>query len=366
MKILQLCPYALDRPGGVQRHVTDLSAWLTRAGHETRIIAPPRAGHRPQRQGNRIETGRSWMMGAHGTGFEISLTLPQTARKLALESLKWDADLVHIHTPWTPATLWQVHRKLGLPTVTTIHATLPNADKTGVLDRYIRHAARRFLRASDRVIVPSPAPLPMIETLMPGLEPAILAPCVDLTPWRQAQAPKSGPGLSILFMGRLEPRKGLDICLRAWAQIRSVLPQAALTIIGDGPMRAQAAASGARVLGALDDAQARAQMGRADIFVAPAPYGESFGLVLTEAMAAGAVPVAAANPGYAHVMRGGEALLVRPGDPGDLAAKIIELGQSQPQRTAWRRWCQTHADRGDVHSVGPQYLNIFQDVVVRS
>jgi len=366
MKIVQVCPYAMSRPGGVQRHVRDLSIWLETRGHDVRIIAPPAPGKRPVRQGLLIETGRSRGIALHGTAFELSRASRTELRPLAMELREWGAEIVHLHTPWTPMLARQIWRQLRLPTVTTIHATLPDPAANGLLDRYIRGSARRFLRRSQAVIVPSPAPLDMLRELIPELTAHILPPAINLAPFRTTAPDRDPARPSLLFLGRLEARKGLDILLAAWPAISAALPDATLTIAGDGALRHRITEQDARVryVGRPDDAAVRRLMARADLFLAPAPYGESYGLVLAEAMAAGAVPVAAANAGYASVLgdRGAD-LLVPPGDAAALANKVAALF-SDPDLLAKRRdWASKKAIDSDVSKVGPAYERIFASVL---
>ena len=110
MKIVQLCPYAMARPGGVQRNVRDLSAWLDQQGHETRIIAPPAPGEAPKRAGRLIKIGRSRAFGTHGTAFELSRASRHELRQTVQELRDWGAELIHMHTPWTPMLVWQFWR----------------------------------------------------------------------------------------------------------------------------------------------------------------------------------------------------------------------------------------------------------------
>ncbi|MAQ83576.1 MAG: hypothetical protein CMH12_10120 [Maritimibacter sp.] len=364
MKIVQLCPYDMSRPGGVQRHVRDLSRWLTAQGHETRVLCPPTPGTAPGTEGMITTLGRSRLIGAHGTEFELSFAAPRALAAATRDLRDWGADVVHMHTPWTPFVTSQLWSRLRLPSVATVHATLPAPNARGLTDRFIRSAATRILPACDRVVVPSDAPLEMLRRVLPTLEPTILPPTIDLSDWAAAAQPRRAGPLEIAFLGRLEPRKGLDVALAAWALIAKALPHARLCIAGDGPMRAQADAARSdrvTVLGRPDDAQARALLGRADILLAPAPYGESFGLILLEAMAAGCLPVAAANAGYASVLTGpGTALLVPPNDPKALADKVIAMA-SPPQ--AVRDWAAAAADRYDVARVGPAYLHLYEDIL---
>jgi phosphatidylinositol alpha-mannosyltransferase len=112
---------------------------------------------------------------------------------------------------------------------------------------------------------------------------------------------------------------------------------------------------------------ARKIVATADIFVAPSIYGESFGIVLIEAMAAGAVPIAAANTGYSTVMTGdGAALLVPPGDVDALASKIEEISNDAHQRDTLRNWGKNHAMGFDIQNVGPGFEALFQKAMSRS
>ncbi len=368
MKIVQLCPYAMDRPGGVQRHVRDLATWLTAQGHETRIVAPPAPGAAPRHTGNLTEIGRARAITLHGTAFEVSFAAPWHIARAARDLRNWGADVVHIHTPWTPLLVWQLWRALDLPTVTTVHATLPRIDGKGLHDRYIHRAARHFMTRSSAVITPSAAPLALLRQLAPGTPVRVLPPAVDLADWQAARHPlRPGNTVQMVFLGRLEARKGVAVLLDAWRRIGPGHPQLDLTIAGDGALRSavEAAIRGDRT-GRLhyverpDDAAARRLVAGADLFLAPAPYGESFGIVLAEAMAAGAVPIAAANDGYASVLTGpGVEALVAPGNAEALADKIVMLARDPGKRHALRDWGEVHARQFGISTAGPAYLELY-------
>ncbi|MDJ0628266.1 MAG: glycosyltransferase family 4 protein [Rhodobacter sp.] len=368
MKIVHICPYDMTRPGGVQRHVRDFAAWLNGEGHASRILAPPAPGQRTKPPGEVIEIGTSRAVNVHGTGFEVSWAPTRQRRAWARELHAWGADLIHMHTPWTPLLTWQMWRALRLPTVATVHATLPAADARGPVDRYIRWAARRILPQVQAVVVPSASPQPLLERLIPGLQTVVLPPSVDLAPWRDAAGGRVRQEcLHLAFLGRLEPRKGVDILLQAWPRIADALPRARLTIAGDGPMRARVEAAVSdrlRFLPRPEDAAACRLLAETDVFLAPAPYGESFGLVLTEAMSAGALPVAAANSGYASVLTGdGAGLLVPPGDAAALASRVVALARDPQQQAQLGAWARSEARRHDIASTGPRYLDLFETVL---
>ena len=371
MKIVEVCPYDMTRHGGVQNHIRDLARWLLAQGHEARIIAPP-AVSGPAMPG--VEhAGRSRRIGISGTVTEISFLSRSQLSALTSDLLAWGADVLHLHTPWTPFIPLQVFRACRLPTVVTFHATLPESSLKGASGWFYRNAARYFQRRAGASIVPSPSPLSVLQAGFGIPAPRILPPTVDLEPWRDAAKPERpfDPGAPhVVFLGRLEHRKGVDVLLNAWPRVFESLPGARLTIAGDGaqyPLVEEAMKTpwgrGIAYLPAPGFDAARQLVASADIFAAPAPYGESFGIVLVEAMSAGAVPVAAANSGYSTVLDGpGEGLLVQPGDGSAFARKIIELAGDPARLRIIRDWGMERARQFDVREVGPAYLRLFEEV----
>lgn len=372
MRIVQICPYDMARPGGVQSHVRDLAAWLRRAGHEVRVVAPrPLAG---QLSAGVDVCGRARSVAMFGTRFEVSLARAGELRTLSSELLNWGAEVVHLHTPWTPLMAWQLWRRLDLPTVTTFHATLPDPDANGFSGRVLRRAARHFMNRSRAVVVPSKAPLAHLRPEGAGANTHILPPSVDLGAWREAgrvheTRPSSTARLEIGFLGRFEARKGLDVLLDAWPTIAGHLPHARLTVAGGGAMlpnirdaMAKQCGERIRLVENPDDSAARDLVAGWDIFAAPAPYGESFGLVLVEAMAAGALPVAAANAGYASVLGAGEGagLLVPPGDVEAFAMRVVGLALAPGRRRQLVDWTRRRAEAFDMPAVGPRFLEIYR------
>ncbi|WP_349358140.1 glycosyltransferase family 4 protein [Stappia sp.] len=374
LRIVQICPYDMARPGGVQTHVRDLAAWLAGEGHAVRIVAPePVEG---VRQPGIDHCGRARRVKLFGTGFEISFAGRAHRRRLVAELRDWGADLVHLHTPWTPLMAWQVWRDLALPTVTTFHATLPDASARGLAARALRLAARHFLLRSRAVIVPSPTPLAHLRPEAVGVAAQVLPPSIDLAPWRAAgEAPSQPAGerlgegeISLVFLGRFEARKGLDVLLDAWPEIAARASGVRLTVAGGGPMEpllrsALQGPAGDRLtfVPTPDAATARRLVADADLLAAPSRYGESFGLVLIEAMAAGTLPVAAANAGYRTVLTGpGADLLVPPGDAGALAGRIVALARDAAARAALTDWAAAHATTFGIAATGPRFVEVYR------
>jgi len=365
MKIVHVSPYPMARPGGVQSNIRDLCGWLDRTGHETRIIGPetPGAALAP----GEMALGRAWEMTLHGTGSEISVAAPWLLHRTARALKGWGAEILHLHTPWTPLMPWQLWRRLGLPTVATFHATLPETDSPGFEDRYIARAARYFHARLDALIVPSAAPQVQWDRLRVDPLPAILPPTIDLADWRAGNSGVRRPGpFRVVYLGRFEARKGVDVLLKAWNRRPEALRDAELVLAGRGELPGPLPV-GARLVPSPDRAEAIRLVADADVSVAPAGYGESFGLVLIEAMAAGTIPVAAANAGYSTVMTGeGRDLLFPPGDADALASKLAELAQAPGRMAALTDWARDHAMTFDVSRVGPDYVALYDRVLGRS
>ncbi|TCL01532.1 phosphatidylinositol alpha-mannosyltransferase [Shimia isoporae] len=368
MKIVQLTPYAMDRPGGVQSHIRDLSRWLRSQGHDVRIVAPPGTGQLAN-IGNVVELGRVRQIAVHGTKFELTRASRADLQTCVAELRSWGAEVAHLHTPWTPMLPFQVWRALGIPGVATFHATLPETSGFDPLAWTLKRSAHWFNRRLKGIVVPSKAPQNQWRDNNVHPVPEVLAPTVDLSAWRDARKASIPSGdFNVVCMGRLEERKGTATLLRAWRDVETNRPSARLIIAGDGP-RKDDLLHLARVLNLTtvdfvdppSDEIARRMIADADVFAAPARHGESFGLVLIEAMAAGTLPVAAANPGYATVMTGpGADLLVPPGDPDALAQKLLELAAQPALQNRLLRWAKGHADHFDVRHLGPSYLSFFR------
>ena len=373
MRILQVCPYAMERSGGVQAHVRDLSRRLAADGHEVTIVAPGPGDAIAAANGlpGVLPLGRYLSIGLSGTRFEVTWVggraLADAVRRLDAPTI----DVVHVHTPFVPALPWRVWRAFGRPTVASFHATLPPQDR--LMRAILRPMARALSRRARVTIAVSPSAAELLRPAPEDRPIEILPPAIDLAAWYAAgaQARPRDPASPrrVLFLGRFEARKGLDVLVDAWPRISALSPGAPpeLVIAGGGELAPLAEALVASDPGHVSivprpsDADARRLVAEADLMVAPAPWGESFGLVLIEAMAAGTAVVAAANPGYAGVLTGpGEAARVAPGDAGALARRVVDLLADPARREALRTWGLDHARRFDVSVVAPRLLDLYR------
>ena len=309
-----VCPYSLTIPGGVQGQVLGLARALREQGHETRVLAPCDG---PPPDGGVMPLGNSIPFASNGSVAPLALDVPcalRTVRALRDEAF----DVVHLHEPLCPGPTLTALLAADGPLVGTFHRA--GASRTY---RVFGPLARRFVdRLAVRVVVSEDAcrtaldahPGPY-EELFNGIEVERFA--------KAAPYPTAGP--TVFFVGRHEPRKGLAVLLDALTHLPS---DVRVWVAGEGPqtVELQARTEGdERVewLGRIDDAEVAARLRGADVFCAPSLHGESFGVVLLEAMAAGTPIVAGDLPGYRNVARPEEhAVLVPVGDAEALAAGI--------------------------------------------
>ena len=363
MRVLEVCPYDIARPGGVQRHILDLARALGQAGHDAVVLAPgsDAAPTWEQRDGYRVlRIGgfREWRM--HGTAFEATWASSQELDALARLHEERPFDVIHFHTLWTPLLPWQVFRRLAgrVPRrVATFHDTPPPTLSGRITRVAFRLLSRALSSRLDAAIAVSESPAGHLR-LAPTCACHRLPPVIDLAPLLELPRPsRDGQAPTLLFIGRLEPRKGALLLIEAFAQVRRTHPAARLVICGDGVQAGAARALATRLAvadaiqftGRLDEAAKRRLYGEADLFCAPSPYGESYGLVLVEAMAAGLPVVAAGNSGYRGVLTGpGAAGLVPPGNVAELAARLSEFLDAPALCRELSTWGRGHALSADV------------------
>ncbi len=311
MRIGIVCPYSLTVPGGVQMQVLGLARALRRRGEKVRVLAPcdgppPDAGVTP--------LGLSLPTAANGS---VAPVAPDPACQLrTIRAMRDEAfDVIHLHEPLAPGPTTTVLLTRPAPMIGTFHAA------GGSLAYELMPRAVRFLagRLDDRCAVSEDARTMAHDALGGSYDLTFNG--VEIARYG-AGAPHPTQGPTILFLGRHEPRKGLRVLLDAM----SMLPAAVrLWVAGEGPetneLRARHAGdSRIEWLGTISETEKIARLQGADVFCAPSLHGESFGIVLLEAMAAGTAVVAGDIPGYANVARRGQdALLVAPGDSGEIA-----------------------------------------------
>lgn len=317
MRVGMVCPYSLSVPGGVQAQVLGLARALRRDGHEVRVLGPCDG---PPPEPFVTPLGDSLPTAANGS---IAPLAPDPAAALrTLRALRDEAfDVVHVHEPLAPGPALTTVTLHTAPTVGTFHAAGRSSSY-----RAFAPMLRRLLGRIDHKVVVSKDALALVQGYLGG-EYEVLFNGVDTTEIRAASpTPHDRP--AIFFLGRHEERKGLDVLLAALGRLDV---DVSCWVAGDGPdtkrLRAEYAGDD-RIewLGRITDAERNARLRGAAAFCAPSLHGESFGVVLIEAMAAGTPVVASALDGYRNVATDGvDALLVPPGDADALAASLVRV-----------------------------------------
>jgi phosphatidylinositol alpha-mannosyltransferase len=375
MKLALVSPYDSAYPGGVTEHVSHLAEQFRARGHEVHIIAPSSDDETEPSLSvdapvHRI--GRVVSIPANGSVARITLSLRSylQAKRLLHEQ---QFDLIHLHEPMMPALPLTVLRHSGATNIGTFHAfrNTPLAYFYGkpILQPFFRKlhghiavssAAREFVGEyfpSDYRIIPNGIEFSRFHTRYPVLE--------ELSDGRP----------TVLFVGRLEKRKGLRYLLRAWPMVLKRQPEARLVVVGRGrPLEGYkrfAARQGWAPTDVVFAGYVAAEdlpryYQACDIFCAPNTGQESFGIVLLEAMAAGAPIVASDIPGYRDVVTSGEeGLLVERQNPGALADALCRLLGNPELRASMRRAGQSKARNYDWPRVASDVLAYYEEILER-
>jgi phosphatidylinositol alpha-mannosyltransferase len=376
MRIALVSPYSWTYPGGVMRHIEALQGEFAALGHDVRVLAPvdPPDAWSVRRHRGAVPQERElpdWLfplarsMGFPANGAVSNLMMPNAPKISALrqELRHGGYDVVHVHEPVTPTVGWDTLMSCPVPMVGTFHCYSENALSNGIA---VGMGARRRLNRLRVRIAVSEAAAWTGERYYGGryriIPNGVAVP--DALPVRTATP--GGP-LRIVFVGQAVERKGLPILLRAFEALREHVP-AELTLIGTTPEEVEPLLFGGRegitILGKVDDATKERVLAEADVLAAPSLGGESFGMVLTEAFAAGTPVVASDIPGYAGVVRDGvDGVLVPRGDAAALGAALRELALDPARRARLGAAAFESAQRYAWPRVAAEVLSAYEDAI---
>ena len=372
LRVGLVCPYSVDRPGGVQNHVLGLAAALRDLGHQPAVLAPGDLG---ATDGQTLDpyvsftsAGPALPVPYNGSIARVSFG-PVTAARVRRWLRQGDFDLVHLHEPITPSISLLALRYAEVPVVATYHTATPRSRTMQVAG----DALRRLIEKVEAGIAVSESARDVVVRHL-GRDPVVVPngfaqasfrpqPTLSVLPsggWRGGERPR------LTFLGRLdEPRKGLSVLLDALPAIRSAVGEVEVCLAGHGaPPGGSAALAGVRVLGGIDEERKRELLASTDVFVAPQVARESFGIVLLEALAAGAEVVASDLSAFAELLhRPGEVPaghLFRRGDPVALAEAVTGVLRDGIRR---QPGAADHAARYDWSEVAPRVARIYAAAV---
>jgi phosphatidylinositol alpha-mannosyltransferase len=375
MKLALVSPYDFAYPGGVTEHVAHLAEQFLASGHQVHIVAPSSDDEaEPTEIGNALvhRIGRVVSIPANGSVARITLSLRaylQTKRLLQDEQF----DLIHLHEPMMPALPLTVLRHSNGVNVGTFHAYR----NTPLAYFYGKPIVRPFFRKLHGHITVSTAARDFVGEYFPA-DYRIIPNGIDFHRFNKRYEPLeqlSDGRPTVLFVGRLEKRKGLRFLLRAWPNVLERVPNARLVVVGRGrPLegyRRFALGQGwspedVVFAGYVASEDLPRYYQAADVFCAPNTGQESFGIVLLEAMAAGAPIVASDIPGYRDVVSHGlQGFLVQPQEPSAIADSLIRLLGDAELRCEMAQRGQETARRYDWPHIAAQVLSYYADVLER-
>ncbi len=369
-KIALVSPYSWTYPGGVTRHIEALADVFMAGGHDVRVLAPYdpddrlaaflHRGARPQPRpapDYLVPLGRTFGFPANGAVSNLAPT-PFAISQLRRELATGGYDIVHLHEPVAPVVGWDALMSTKVPLVGTFHCFSENVVSNNAANVI---GARRRLNQLHRRIAVSEAAAWTGQRFYGGRYRVIP---------NGVTVPETQPGrepadhLRIVFVGQAVERKGLPVLLRAFEALREHVP-ATLQIVGAtdeevAPLLLDD--RGVEVLGKVSDERKREALEQADVLAAPSLGGESFGMVLTEAFAAGTPVVASDIAGYRDVVRDGrDGILIPRGDATELAEALRDLWLEPERRSAMGTAAFEHAGRYAWPNVAAEVLDVYEE-----
>ena len=363
MRIGMVCPYSFDVPGGVQSHVLQLAEVLRDAGHEVSVLAP--ASPHVKLPDYVVSGGKAVPIPYNGSVARLRFG-PATHRKVKKWIAEGDFDVLHIHEPNAPSLSMLALQAAEGPIVATFHTSTTKSLTLSVFQGILRPYHEKII---GRIAVSDLARRWQMEAL--GSDAVEIPNGVDVASFADAPLLDGYPreGRTVLFLGRYdEPRKGMAVLLAALPKLVARFPDVEILIVGRGDedeLREQAGdlAGHLRFLGQVDDATKASAMRSADVYCAPHLGGESFGIVLVEAMAAGTAVVASDLDAFRRVLADGDAGRLVPVDDADgMAAALIGILEDDQLRAGYVARASERVHRYDWSVVSAQIMRVYETV----
>jgi phosphatidylinositol alpha-mannosyltransferase len=364
MKVGIVCPYSWDMPGGVKQHIDDLAQALMAQGHVVSVIAP--AADDDELPPYVTGAGRAVPVPYNGSVARMSFGFLSAARVR-----RWvrtgDFDVLHIHEPLIPSLGVLACWAAKGPIVATFHASFQRSRAIAVAEPLLQSALEKL---SGRIAVSDAARKSLVEQF--GGDTVLIPNGVTVSRYTEAEPLDGwGPdGATIGFLGRMdEERKGLPILLEAFGRLAGERPELKLLIAGPGdakdvyervPKRFHDRVT---VLGMVSERDKIRAYHSVDVFCAPNTRGESFGIVLAEAMASGATVLASDIPAFRKVLGDGQAgALFANGDPDSLAGEAAALLDAPERRAKLAEEALVAVKKYDWSTVARDVVRVYETV----
>ena len=363
MRIGMVCPYSFDVPGGVQSHVLQLAEVMRSRGHDVSVLAPASVGS--DVPDYVVSGGKAVPIPYNGSVARLRFG-PATHRKVKKWLADGDFDVLHLHEPNAPSLSMLALMIAEGPIVATFHTSTTKSLTLSVFQGILRPWHEKIV---GRIAVSDLARRWQMEAL--GSDAVEIPNGVDVSAIASAPllAGYPRPGKTVLFLGRYdEPRKGMEVLLGALPAVVERFGGVEVLVVGRGDEDALRDSAGdlaghLRFLGQVDDAEKASALRSADVYCAPNTGGESFGIVLVEAMAAGTPVVASDLDAFRRVLCDGEAgRLVPVGDCDALAAALIEVLGDDRLRSRYVTAAAAAVRRYDWPVVADEIMLVYETV----
>lgn len=359
LRVAIICPYSMSIPGGVQNQVILQMNYLRKSGVDARIIAPC-DGVPPNQY--IIPVGTTRAIKGNGSLAPIADDIDVTSMTLGAIS-NFTPDVLHLHEPIIPGPTIAAMVGADVAMVATFHAA---GEGTQAI-KYFRHPARGAIsRVQKKVCVSSEAKA-LANKFLPG-EYSVIPNAIDLSLYKNVEPwPHTKP--VAMFVGRHEDRKGLRYLIEAWLNSDLAQDKMELWVAGTGEETNELIAKtqhckSIHFLGRISDLELRRRLASSEIFVAPSTGGESFGIILLEAMASNCAIVASDIPGYAGVVRNEtEALMVKPKNSEFIRIAIEELIKDSAKTQTLKINSAKRVKEFSIEKIVDKYRKTYEDAI---
>jgi phosphatidylinositol alpha-mannosyltransferase len=365
MRIGMVCPYSFDVPGGVQAHVLQLAEVYQAQGHHVSVLAP--SSPHVAVPDYVVSGGKAVPIPYNGSVARLRFG-PATHRTVKKWLGQGDFDVLHLHEPNAPSLSMLALMIAEGPIVATFHTSTTKSLTLSVFQGLLRPWHEKIV---GRIAVSDLARRWQMEAL--GSDAVEIPNGVTVSAFSDAPLLEGypRPGRCVLFLGRFdEPRKGMAVLLAALPRLAAAFPEVEVLVVGRGDEQALAAEAGElashlRFLGQADDATKASALRSADVYCAPNTGGESFGIVLVEAMAAGTAVVASDLDAFRRVLDNGAAgRLVALDDPAALGDALVEVLGDDALRRRYVDTATVAVQRYDWSVVAADIMRVYETVAM--